>query len=240
MLHIYSTPDEVSQAMAVFFATTAVNAVKNNGRFTVALTGGSSPKQLYTLLANQPYLEKLPWKDTYFFWGDERCVPFTDSRNNAKMTFDNLLNYVPVPRNQIYPMSGEIAPNESAAQYEQLLHEHFGTQAPEFDLILLGMGNDGHTASLFPHTSVLTEKTRWVKEVYLEDQQMFRVTLTAPLINQAKAIAFLLFGSSKAQILHDVMHGPYQPEHLPTQLIQPTKGEVHWFLDEAAAGNIKK
>src|SRR5687767_9325323 len=118
MFHIYSNPDEVSKAMADFFAGVAANAVKNKGRFTVALTGGSSPKQLYTMLANPPYQQQLPWKDMYIFWGDERCVPFTDSRNNAKMAFETLLNYVPIPKNQIYPMSGEMEPWDSAAHYE--------------------------------------------------------------------------------------------------------------------------
>lgn len=239
MLHIDKNPEEASRALAAFFAQSAVDAVQKQGRFTVALTGGSSPKQLYTRLATSPYKESLPWDKMHIFWGDERSVPFSDAQNNARMTFETLLDYVPIPHNQIYPMSGEIPAAESAIRYEETLQKHFTNQPPQFDLILLGLGENGHTASLFPYTPVLEEKTRWVKEVYLEDQKMYRITLTAPFINQAKQIAFILFSSSKAQVLYDVMKGKYQPELLPAQLIKPVSGELHWFIDEAAAKLVR-
>ncbi|QHT66850.1 6-phosphogluconolactonase [Rhodocytophaga rosea] len=239
MFHIYSTSEQASQALASYFAEAAKEAVQTQGRFTVALTGGSSPKQLYQILANSPYRDSIPWNKTFVFWGDERSVPFNDSRNNAKMTFEALLNHVPVPKDQIYPMSGEIPADESARQYEGILQKHFAGQPPQFDLILLGLGENGHTASLFPYTPVLEEKERWVKEVYLTDQQMYRITLTAPFINQAKKIAFILFGSSKAQVLYDVVKGKYQPDFLPAQLIKPSSGKLHWFIDEAAAHLVK-
>lgn len=235
MIHIYTNPEQASQALAGFFAESATEAIKKQGRFTVALTGGSSPKHLYTLLASPPYQDTLPWANMFIFWGDERSVPFSDSRNNAKMTFETLLNFVDVPRNQIFPMSGEVPAGESAAAYEEILRKHFDNQPPRFDLILLGLGENGHTASLFPYTPVLEEKTRWVKEVYLADQQMYRITLTAPLINQARKIAFILYGGSKARVLCDVIKGKYQPDFLPAQLIKPGSGELHWFIDEAAA-----
>jgi 6-phosphogluconolactonase len=239
MLHINPTPKKVSEALAGYFAEAAKEAVQAQGRFTVALTGGSSPKQLYAILADSPYRDIIPWNKTFVFWGDERSVPFNDSRNNAKMTFEALLNHVPVPKNQIYPMSGEVTAEESAHQYEEILQKHFAGKPPQFDLILLGLGENGHTASLFPYTPVLGEKERWVKEVYLTDQQMYRITLTAPFINQAKKIAFILFGSSKAQVLYDVMKGKYQPDFLPAQLIKPSSGELDWFIDEAAAQLVK-
>ncbi len=135
-------------------------------------------------------------------------------------------------------MSGELSPEESAIHYEHTLRTHFGNQPPQFDLILLGLGENGHTASLFPYTPVLEEKKRWVKEVYLADQQMYRITLTAPFINQAKKIAFILFGSSKAQVLQDVLEGKHQPDFLPAQLIKPASGEMHWFIDQAAGALI--
>lgn len=240
MLHLFANPAETSRAAAEFFAQTALEAVHSRGRFTVAMTGGSSPKQLYELLSQPPLLEKIPWNRTFVFWGDERWVPAGDPRNNAKMTSEALLNRVPVPKEQIYPMSYSdvLPPATVAEQYEDLLRNHFGAEPPQFDLILLGLGENGHTASLFPHTPVLDEQTRWVREVYLDDQQMYRLTLTAPLINQARQIAFLLFGESKAQVLHDVMHGKYQPQELPTQLIKPTSGELHWFLDQAVAAKV--
>lgn len=240
MMHIFSKADELNEALAQFILSTAKDAVAATGRFTFALTGGSSPKKLYELLTTPPYKNELPWENTYIFWGDERFVPQDDDRYNAKMAYEILLNHVPVPKNQIYPMpySASIPPEEVARQYENLLRKHFSTSAPEFDLILLGMGDDGHTASLFPYTPVLEEKDRWVSEAYHTGQQMYRITLTAPLLNKAKNIAFLLFGENKAQVLHQVLEGDYQPEHLPTQLIKPVSGKVHWFIDEKAASKL--
>lgn len=240
MMHIFSKAEELNEALAEFIVFTAKEAVANKGHFTFAITGGSSPKRLYELLTKSPYKDALPWKNTFIFWGDERFVPQDDNRYNAKMAYETLLNHVPIPKEQIHPMpySAVIPPEEVARQYENLLRNHFGASAPEFDLILLGMGDDGHTASLFPYTLVLQEKQRLVSEVYHTGQQMYRITLTAPLLNKAKNIAFLLFGDNKAQVLHEVLEGDYQPEHLPTQLIKPDRGDVHWFIDEKAASKL--
>ncbi len=240
MMHIFPGVEQINGALAQFILSTAQESVARNGRFTIALTGGSSPKKLYELLTGAPYKDELPWQQTYVFWGDERFVPPTDDRYNAKMAYETLLNHVPVPGNQIFPMpySDREKPALIAQQYEELLHKHFGSNPPQFDMILLGMGDDGHTASLFPHTPVLEEKQRWVSEVYHTGQQMYRITLTAPLINQARKVAFLLFGVSKADVLHQVLEGNYQPQHLPTQLIKPASGEAHWFMDEAAASKL--
>ncbi len=242
MIHIFPGVEQINEPLAQFILSTAKDSVAKNGRFTIALTGGSSPKKLYELLTKDPYKDELPWKNTYVFWGDERWVPTDDDRYNAKMAYETLLNHVPVPKNQIYPMpySDTQPPAVIARQYQDLLHKHFGTNPPQFDLILLGMGDDGHTASLFPHTPVLNEQEQWVSDVYHTGQQMYRITLTAPFINQTKKVAFLLFGANKAQILHDVLEGNYQPEQLPTQLIKPVAGEVHWFLDEAAAAKLTR
>lgn len=240
MLQIFEDKAQLSKAAAELFVKTAQEAVQQNGRFTVALTGGSSPVQLYELLAQQPYLEQVPWNKTFVFWGDERWVPLTDDRSNARMAMETFLNQVPVPAVQIYPMweDGK-EPEEFANKYERLLKEHFNEQAPRFDLILLGMGDDGHTASLFPGTEVLHEESRLVQAYYLEPQSMYRITLTAPLINQAKAICFLTFGSNKAPALHEVLEGERNPEKYPAQLIQPKNGEVIWFVDESAASRLK-
>jgi 6-phosphogluconolactonase len=190
MITVFKDTAELSRTAAELFVQAAREAVEQNGRFTVALTGGSSPVQLYRLLAQSPYREQVPWEQTYVFWGDERWVPLTDERSNAKMALDTFLSQVPVPPAQIYPMWGEGEPEEFAHQYEALLQQHFHQQAPVFDLILLGMGDDGHTASLFPGTEVLQENSRWVLAYYLKPQSMYRVTLTAPLINQARKIVF--------------------------------------------------
>ncbi|HEV7346993.1 6-phosphogluconolactonase [Telluribacter sp.] len=241
MLKIFENKEQLSEAAARLFVETAQKAVQQNGRFTVALTGGSSPVQLHTMLAQSPYLDQVPWEKTYVFWGDERWVPLTDDRSNAKMAQETLLGKVPIPQEQIYPMwAGGTEPEEFARHYEQLLRNHFGQEAPRFDLILLGMGDDGHTASLFPGTEVLHEQSRWVQAYYLEPQSMYRVTLTAPLINQAKTICFLTFGSNKAGALYEVLEGERNPEQYPSQLIQPREGEVLWMVDESAASLLTK
>ncbi len=240
MLQIFKDKDQISKAGAELFVKTAQEAVNKNGRFTVALTGGNSPVELYKLLAQSPYKEQMPWQNTFVFWGDERWVPLSDEKSNAKMAFDTFLDKVPIPKSQIYPMwEDNMEPEAFALKYEQLLQEHFKHESPQFDLIHLGMGDDGHTASLFPGTDVLHEKTRWVQAYYLEPQSMYRITLTAPLINQAKLINFLTFGSSKAPALHEVLQGDKNPEKYPSQLINPEDGEVLWFIDEQAASLLK-
>ncbi|RIJ42053.1 6-phosphogluconolactonase [Pontibacter oryzae] len=240
MLHIFEDRAELSIAVAELVVKKAQEAVAATGRFSLALTGGSSPVQLYSLLAASPYTEQMPWADTYIFWGDERWVPLTDEKSNAKMAFDTFLSKVPVPQNQIFPMwEADMEPEAFAQKYEQTLKEHFGQSAPQFDLILLGMGDDGHTASLFPHTEVLKEQSSWVKAYYLTPQSMFRVTLTAPLINQSKAVVFMTFGENKAPALAEVLEGERNVEEYPSQLIQPVSGEVHWFVDEKAAAGLK-
>ncbi|MCJ8164137.1 6-phosphogluconolactonase [Pontibacter sp. E15-1] len=239
MIHIFEDKDALSQAAAKFFVQKAQEAVAANGRFTVALTGGSSPVLLHKLLSASPYKEQVPWEKTFVFWGDERWVPLTDERSNAKMAFDTLLDHVPVPKGQVYPMwQDNTSPEDFAKQYEQVLQQHFKAGPPQFDLILLGMGDDGHTASLFPGTEVLHETTKWVQAYYLAPQSMFRVTLTAPLINQAKTICFLTFGDNKAPALHEVLEGEPNPEKYPAQLIRPQQGEVYWFVDEKAASQL--
>jgi len=235
MIQVFKDTEELSKTAADLFAQTARKAVKEQGRFTVALTGGSSPAQLYTLLSQAPYLQQIPWEQTYVFWGDERWVPLTDDRSNYKMAFDTLLNKVPVPSNQIFPMWGKTSLNEFAQQYEDQLQHHLNNNVPQFDLILLGMGDDGHTASLFPHTAVLDEKERRVQAYYLEPQSMYRITLTAPVINLAKKIIFLTYGDKKAHALYEVLEGERNPAKYPAQLIQPIKGEVFWLVDDAAA-----
>ncbi|AKD04980.1 6-phosphogluconolactonase [Pontibacter korlensis] len=240
MLHIFKDAQELSKAAAELFVKTAQKAVQEKGRFSVALTGGSSPVQLHQLLAQSPYKDQVPWEQTYIFWGDERWVPLTDEKSNAKMALETLLNYVPVPENQIYPMWDEQEPEAYARHYEEILRNHLMESALGLDLILLGMGDDGHTASLFPGTDVLQEKTKWVDAYYLEPQQMHRITLTAPFINLAKKILFLSFGEKKADALYEVLEGERNPEKFPAQLIRPQQGETYWFVDEAAAKRLKK
>lgn len=238
MVQVFEDLESLSKKAAEIFLQTAIDAVNINSRFTVAFTGGSSPKRLYELLAQPPYKEQMPWSKTYVFWGDERWVPLTDKVSNAKMAFESLLNHVPVPEDHIFPMWAHEEPAEFAIKYEAQLIQHFNNTTPSFDLILLGMGDDGHTASLFPGTDVLNEQQRLVQAYYLAPQSMYRITLTAPCINAAKKILFSVSGEKKSHALHHVLEGAYNPYKYPSQLIKPKIGEVIWLVDKAASNKL--
>lgn len=238
MVRIFKDSLQLSKEAAEIFVHAAKEAVQERGKFIVALTGGSSPKQLYHLLADSPFREQVPWEHTFVFWGDERWVPLTDEQSNFKMAQEMLLRHVQIPKSQIFPMWQEQKPEIFARQYEERLREFLDKKKPQFDLILLGMGDDGHTASLFPGTAVLAEKEKWVSAYYLEPQEMYRITLTAPLINQARKIIFLTFGEKKANALSEVLEGERNPTKFPAQLINPKNGEVLWLVDEAAAQKL--
>lgn len=235
MLHIQKDPTAVTKELADWIVQIIDATLSKQERFTWVLTGGNSPKALYDLLATNPYKDHIPWNQLHIFWGDERAVPFEDSRNNARMTYEHLLNKVPVSSNQIHVMRTDIEPEQSALEYEKILKQYFKDQNKTFDLVLSGMGDDGHTLSLFPGTSVIHEKEAWVKSFYLEPQQMHRITLTAPVVNSASAIAFLTFGTNKAKALHEVLQGPSNVDLYPSQIIQPISGNLHWFIDEPAS-----
>lgn len=238
VIKIYQQPSEIHTAAANLFVAAARKAIIEKGSFSVALTGGSSPVELYKLLATPPYMDQLDWSKVFVFWGDERWVPLSDSLSNAKMAFETLLQQVPLPEDQIFPMYDvDRSPEEFAAIYEQQLRKVLGPDG-QFDLILLGMGDDGHTASLFPHTDVLLEKSKWVDAYYLTPQQMHRITLTAPLINKAKEIVVITFGEKKALALYEVLEGTRNPAEYPSQLLNPTAGNLLFLVDEAAASRL--
>ena len=207
------------------------------------LSGGGTPQKLNTLLAAAPYKEKIDWTKLHIFWGDERFVPYADERNNAKMAFDTLLDHVPVPATQIHRMRTEnIIPEVAAGEYEQILRKYFPPTVPAsttFDLVILGMGDDGHTLSLFPGTHVMHVEDKWATSLFLKQQDMFRVTLTAPIVNKAACVAFLITGPGKAIALQQVIEGDYKPDLYPSQVIKPIDGELHFFVDEAAAANLE-
>ena len=234
-LHIHKDADELSQVAAAWIAQVIEETLKTQDRFTIALSGGSTPYKLHLILAASPLKEKIEWSKIHVFWGDERAVPFDDERNNAKMAFDTLLNHVPVPADQIHIMRTDITPEASAAAYEKLLHTYFDETETSFDLVLLGMGDDGHTLSLFPGTEIVRERKAWAKAFYLTAQEMYRITITAPVTNRSARVAFLAAGEKKANTLKNVLEGEFQPDIYPSQLIKPVKGELHWFVDEAAA-----
>ena len=240
MLHIYQNPSAITAALAEWITYTIETVLQTQDRFTWVLTGGNSPKALYDMLAESPYKERIAWNKLHIFWGDERAVPFSDDRNNAKMTFDHLLNKVPVNPEQVHVMRTDIEPEQSALEYQKMLHTYFGTEGNSFDLVLSGMGDDGHTLSLFPGTEVIHETKDWVKAFYLTAQQMYRITLTAPVVNRASSVVFLTFGANKAKALYEVLEGKPNADIYPSQIIQPASGKLHWFVDEPAAALLDK
>jgi 6-phosphogluconolactonase len=234
MVSVFSNKEEITPYAANIFVAAAQNAIQKRGRFLVALTGGSSPVAIYKLLATPEYKAKIDWENIFVFWGDERWVPLDDERSNAKMSSDHLLNHVGIPKSNLFPMYKQgFSPEEYALQYEKLIKSLTGEQG-QFDLILLGMGDDGHTASLFPGEAVLHENNKWVSAYYLESQSMHRITLTAPFINRAKEIVVITFGENKAHALNEVLYGDYNPEKYPMQLIKPLDGKLLFLTDQAA------
>jgi 6-phosphogluconolactonase len=237
-LHIYKDPDELSKAAAKWIADCIANTLKKQNRFTIALSGGSTPQKLHAILATSPYREQIDWSKLHIFWGDERAVPSEDNRNNAKMGYDTLLNHVPVPATQIHVMRTDVDPLVSAKEYEEILHGYFDNTTHSFDLVLLGMGDDGHTLSLFPGTDVVWEKEKWVTAFFLVSQNMYRITLTAAIVNQSASVAFLTTGAGKASALKEVLQGKFNPDKYPSQIIQPVNGALHWFVDKDAASHL--
>jgi 6-phosphogluconolactonase len=238
-LHVFNDPDELSHAVAKWMADIIASTLKKSDRFTIALSGGSTPKLLHKILAADPYKEQIDWSKLHIFWGDERDVPFEDDRNNAKMAYDTLLNFVPVPPSQVHVMRTDIPAAESAAEYEKILHTYFDGAAASFDLVLLGMGDDGHTLSLFPGTAAVHEEKAWAIAYYLKAQDMSRITLTKTIVNRSARVAFMTTGTGKAHALKEVLKGDYNPDLYPSQEIKPVTGELHWFVDEAAASGLK-
>ncbi|HLK30857.1 MAG TPA: 6-phosphogluconolactonase [Puia sp.] len=243
-LHISKTADEFNHKVADWIVNCIAETLKTKDRFTLVLSGGNTPKVLYQLLSATPYREKIDWKKLHIFWGDERDVPFNDERNNAKMAYDTLLNNVPIPPYHIHVMQTEnISPEKSAEEYEKILHLYFPFTIDDspfttFDLVLLGMGDDGHVLSLFPGTAVVHEEKKWATSLWLEAQNMYRITLTKAVVNKSKQIAFLTTGANKAHALKEVLQGHYNPDLYPSQEIKPEAGELHWFVDEAAAAQL--
>ena len=237
------TADAVAAAAAQLFTDSAVAAVSARGVARIAISGGSTPKRMFTLLADpaKPYAATVLWDKLELFWVDERCVPPDNAESNYKMTKEALLDHVPLPASRVHRMEGEIDPAEAAAKYESEIRNTFkleGAETPAFDLILLGMGDDGHTASLFPHTEALHELSLIVTPNHVPQKDTWRITLTLPVILHGRKVAFLIEGAGKATILADVLLGAYDPESKPSQLIRPVSGELSLLLDSAAATKL--
>jgi 6-phosphogluconolactonase len=237
-LHISKDIGALSQSFADWLVMYIKEVLSKQDRFTIALSGGSTPKRLYQLLTSDQYKKKIAWERLHFFWGDERFVSFTDERNNAKMAFEELLDHVPVAKEQIHIMQTDIDPDASAAAYEKILHSYFDNKPHSFDLVLLGLGDNAHTLSLFPGYEVVMEHKKWVLAFYLKEQDMYRITLTAPIVNLAARVAFLVSGGDKAAAVYHIIASEHEPELYPGQIIQPFSGGLYWFCDEAAAADL--
>lgn len=254
-------PDRAALARdaAQRFVVLAQKSIAARERFAVALSGGLTPRDLYARLATPEFSVQVDWTRVHFFWGDERAVPPDHPDSNYRMAYEALLSRVNPPARNVHRILAEQKPADAARAYEETLREFFGRgstrinadkemnprasasiRVRNFDLILLGLGANGHTASLFPHTQVLHETTRWVAAEYIEEIKMDRITLTAPAINAAENVLFLVAGADKAATVRAVLRGAYRPDDLPAQLIQPTSGHVVWLLDREAASQLSR
>jgi 6-phosphogluconolactonase len=241
-INYYVEPDPAALARraAQYFCEMVAEAVEAQGQARVAISGGSTPKAAFRLLSDprQPFRARVPWDRLQLYWVDERTVPPDDPDSNYRMTRETLLNHVPMHPAQIHRMEGELDPEAAAARYESELRNSFrleGAESPRFDLVALGMGDDGHTASLFPYTAAIHEMGRLVTANQVPQKDTWRLTLTWPVINRASSVYFLIAGEEKAERVGEVFMGPRDPERLPSQLIWPSSGILTLFLDKAAA-----
>lgn len=237
---VYDGADALSRAAAEHFLQTAQAAVAAKGVARIAISGGSTPKRTFQLLANpaEKFAAAMPWQQIELYWVDERMVPPTDPDSNYRMTREALLDKVPIKPENIFRIEGELEPEQAAARYESAIRNHLrleGAEGPRFDVLALGMGDDGHTASLFPHSEAINEMIRIAVANHVVAKDAWRVTLTWPVINQAHDVFFLIAGKDKAQPLHDVLLGRYDPDTLPSQLIRPGNGKLLMLLDKDAA-----
>lgn len=237
-LHVCKNYDELSEHLADWLVGYICKTLATKERFSIVLTGGNSPKKLYSILASSAYKNKIDWSRANVFISDERFVPYEDERNNSHMIQNILLDHVAANPEHVHFMQTEnVSPETSANAYEEVLLHYFNKEEPTFDFVLLGMGDNAHALSLFPgHDDVIFAKANWCGYIWLEEENMHRITLTPPVVNAAKCIAFLVNGSKKAKALNEVLHAPYNPSEYPSQIIKPTNGELHWFVDEAAMG----
>lgn len=244
---VFPDSESLVSGAADFIVESGRQALAVRGRFTAALAGGNTPKPVYERLATPGYRDRLDWGRVQIFFGDERCVPPEEPQSNYLMARTALLDNVPIPASNIHRLRGEAEPEAAAAAYAEDLAHTFGGEADAgeppaegFDLILLGLGDDGHTASLFPGAAAVTETKRWVMAHFREAAGRRRLTLTPVVINAARQVAFLVSGAQKADVVERVLEGPYQPLVLPAQVIRPHGGELHWLLDAPAASRLRR
>jgi 6-phosphogluconolactonase len=233
--------EELAQTAASLVKQTIDDARTRNPKALIALSGGSTPKRMGQILAAEPYTETVAWSDAEIFWGDERWVPLESSESNAGEAMRGFLDHVRVPRSQIHPFAyTDSSPEASAEEMEATIATFGDGETPRFSLILLGMGDDGHTASLFPGTPAIHESTRLVVSNRVDKLDTTRLTFTPALINAAHQVTFLAGGAGKADMLHNVLDGPVDVDLFPSQVVRPIKGSLTWIIDEAAAANLDR
>lgn len=239
-LRVYSDREHIASAAAELFVKLATESIRARGWFRVALSGGSTPRRVYELLATDAFSRRVDWDHVDIFWGDERYVPADDRDSNYRMTYEAVLRHVPAPAANIHRVPTEISPPPAAAAaYEDNIRQSFGElhSMPQFDLIYLGLGTNGHTASLFPRSPALQERSRLVVADFVPDVDQWRISMSAPLFNHGRTVAFLITGEEKARLLREVLLGPLDPDRLPAQLIAP-EGKLLWLVDDAAAALV--
>jgi 6-phosphogluconolactonase len=236
-IQVYRDPAVLAQALADLFIETGVVAMADRGGFRVALSGGNTPRAAYELLAREPRSAELSWSDVFIYFGDERCVPPNDEQSNYRMAEKAFLNAIAIPPTNVHRIAGEINPAAAASEYATVLRTDLG-DPPVFDLVMLGLGPDGHTASLFPGTPPDSEQDALVRAVYSQSQMMWRVTITPKVINAARVVVFAVEGDAKAAVVAAVLEGPYDPVKYPAQIVRPQSGRLLWLVDEMAAGML--
>jgi 6-phosphogluconolactonase len=239
-IEVLSDLEALSLRAASIFVSASRNSILAKKRFAVAISGGSTPISLYALLGSETYRNRVDWQHVHFFWADERCVPKDHEESNFKMAFERLLSKVPIPDENLHRIRGEEDPERGAKEYEEDVRRFFGMSGlPIFDLIILGMGGDGHTASLFPGSKSLEETTKLAVPVFLNESQRDRITLTLPVLNNADQILFLIAGPSKAAVLSEILGDGEKKKCFPAGLIRPAHGNMIWLIDQEAAGKLR-
>ncbi|KHE92435.1 MAG: 6-phosphogluconolactonase [Candidatus Scalindua rubra] len=239
-IHVYPNKEKLVAATAEHVADCIEQAIQQNGLCNVALSGGNTPGGVFSLLASSPYRGCVDWSRLHLFWGDERMVPPEHPDSNFRMVQETLLDHIKIPDKNVHRMRGEIAPELAAEEYAELLDVHFKGSLPCFDLILLGLGEDGHTASLFPDTDAVEECEKHVVAVFVPKLSAWRVTLTLPVLNAARKILFLVSGKSKSEMLQRIMSNKQPAKEIPATMVNPQNGELHWMLDSDATVLINK
>jgi 6-phosphogluconolactonase len=238
-VRVFKDMDELSRAAADFFKTIAQESIVAKGRFAVALSGGSTPRLFYSLLGSSPYVDAMDWSRIHIFWADERCVSQDQPESNYKLAYDMFLSRVPIQVENIHRIRGEEGPDKAAQAYEYELRDFISDSGmPIFDLVILGTGEDGHTASLFPGSDAVLEMTMLAVPVFLERPKISRVTLTLSVLNHTAHVLFLAAGCAKADIVRDILEGG-ETQAYPAGQVRPVSGDVFWFIDRQAAGKLR-